>query len=422
MAVQVVFVFVLLAIGVSASPLTFYKNPPAVNPAVPFIICPDGKEECPSTDTCCSIGGGAYGCCPKPHAVCCSDGVHCCPEGFTCSVATGKCLKAGVEHLLTELVARPKKESVLPKNVKCTDTVSCPDGNTCCPSTAASGYGCCPKPNAVCCADQVHCCPSGYQCDTADGKCSMTNVQHPLMELVAHLTKESVLPKKEDVQSVECPDSGSCPDGDTCCPSTTPGRYGCCPKPNAVCCADKVHCCPSGYQCDTADGKCLKTNVQHPLMELVARPEKELVQNVKCPDSGSCPDGDTCCKAKNGEYGCCPRLNAVCCDDGEHCCPEGFRCGTDKCVSSDSVHPLLEIPAAQPRVRSILCPNSVDVCSDGSTCCELAGGNYGCCPKESGVCCDDGKFCCPSGYKCDNEQRICKTSDGAQLPFLEIVR
>jgi len=337
MAVQVVFVFVLLAIGVSASPLTFYKNPPAVNPAVPFIICPDGKEECPSTDTCCSIGGGAYGCCPKPHAVCCSDGVHCCPEGFTCSVATGKCLKAGVEHLLTELVARPKKESVLPKNVKCTDTVSCPDGNTCCPSTAASGYGCCPKPNAVCCAD-------------------------------------------------------------------------------------KVHCCPSGYQCDTADGKCLKTNVQHPLMELVARPEKELVQNVKCPDSGSCPDGDTCCKAKNGEYGCCPRLNAVCCDDGEHCCPEGFRCGTDKCVSSDSVHPLLEIPAAQPRVRSILCPNSVDVCSDGSTCCELAGGNYGCCPKESGVCCDDGKFCCPSGYKCDNEQRICKTSDGAQLPFLEIVR
>ena len=33
-------------------------------------------------------------------------------------------------------------------------------------------------------------------------------------------------------------------------------RFGCCPFEDAVCCEDKLHCCPNGYKCDLAKGKC----------------------------------------------------------------------------------------------------------------------------------------------------------------------
>ena len=49
--------------------------------------------------------------------------------------------------------------------------------------------------------------------------------------------------------SVVCPGGEEqCPNGYTCCPITN-GKYGCCPFSNAVCCADKKHCCPSGFSC-----------------------------------------------------------------------------------------------------------------------------------------------------------------------------
>merc|ERR1711874_920470 len=42
----------------------------------------------------------------------------------------------------------------------------------------------------------------------------------------------------------------------TCCELQT-GGYGCCPLgPDAVCCEDRVHCCPEGTECDVAGGTC----------------------------------------------------------------------------------------------------------------------------------------------------------------------
>ena len=70
-----------LPLVLSADPFLLQK---AVHDETGGIICPDGGE-CPSGDTCCLNGGGMYGCCPLPNAVCCSDMKHCCPEGFTCS-------------------------------------------------------------------------------------------------------------------------------------------------------------------------------------------------------------------------------------------------------------------------------------------------------------------------------------------------
>jgi len=60
-------------------------------------------------------------------------------------------------------------------------------------------------------------------------------------------------------EEVECPDHKSkCPPHTTCCPldSTNNGNgtaltttYGCCPAEEAVCCEDKIHCCPVGLVC-----------------------------------------------------------------------------------------------------------------------------------------------------------------------------
>ena len=56
---------------------------------------------------------------------------------------------------------------------------------------------------------------------------------------------------------------------------------------------------------------------------------------VYCPDGTICYSGETCCYAFGGTYGCCPYANAVCCSDGEHCCPYGYTCVYDTCYSVD---------------------------------------------------------------------------------------
>lgn len=49
------------------------------------------------------------------------------------------------------------------------------------------------------------------------------------------------------------------------------------------------------------------------------------LREVPCGDGTSCKDGQTCCPASTG-FGCCPLLNAVCCMDKKHCCPNGYTC------------------------------------------------------------------------------------------------
>uniref|UniRef100_A0A0R3RHD6 GRANULINS domain-containing protein n=1 Tax=Elaeophora elaphi TaxID=1147741 RepID=A0A0R3RHD6_9BILA len=34
----------------------------------------------------------------------------------------------------------------------------------------------------------------------------------------------------------------------------------------------------------------------------------------------------TCCLIDIGTYGCCPMMDAVCCDDRTHCCPPNTKC------------------------------------------------------------------------------------------------
>ena len=83
--------------------------------------------------------------------------------------------------------------------------------------------------------------------------------------------------------------------GSTCCELSTPGQYGCCPLPSATCCSDNVHCCPQGYTCDVADGRCNQGLLSVPFFTKTAavKTEKKKVEDVVCPDGASqCPDGD----------------------------------------------------------------------------------------------------------------------------------
>ncbi|CDW56182.1 Granulin [Trichuris trichiura] len=73
-----------------------------------------------------------------------------------------------------------------------------------------------------------------------------------------HSTKNLVEVPTNRAENVICPDkTASCDEGDTCC-LTTHDRYGCCPLPQAVCCSDKLHCCPHGTRCDVKHNRCVK--------------------------------------------------------------------------------------------------------------------------------------------------------------------
>ncbi|XP_063693192.1 uncharacterized protein LOC134825040 isoform X3 [Bolinopsis microptera] len=334
------------------------------------VKCDDGSS-CPTGTTCCKLSSGDWGCCPYPKAVCCDDGEHCCPQGYTCDVSAGKCDRGNTQSELTELSVG---------SVSCDDGSSCPTGTTCC-KLSSGDWGCCPYPKAVCCDDGEHCCPQGYTCDVSAGTCDRGNTQSELTEL--------------SVGSVSCDDGSSCPTGTTCCKLSS-GDWSCCPYPEAVCCDDGKHCCPQGYTCDLSAGTCDRGNTQSELTELS-------VGSVSCDDGSSCPTGTTCCKLSSGDWGCCPYPKAVCCDDGEHCCPQGYKCDVSAgtCNRGNTQSELTELS-----VGSVKCDDGSS-CPTGTTCCKLSSGDWGCCPYPKAVCCDDGEHCCPQGYTCDLSAGTC---------------
>ena len=140
--------------------------------------------------------------------------------------------------------------------------------------------------------------------------------QYPTTKMYSSLMKQPAIVKAS--QNNLCPDGSECPSNNTCCASSS-GGYGCCPQQNAACCSDGQHCCPLGYTCDVGADTCTRVN-------------------VVCPDQSLCPLDNTCCMHASGGYGCCPNLNAVCCSDGLHCCPEGYTCdlSNGKCIMQEA--------------------------------------------------------------------------------------
>ncbi|XP_046555759.1 progranulin-like [Haliotis rubra] len=366
----------------------------AITKVIGDIQC-DATHECVDRDPCCMMANHQWGCCPMPQAVCCPDKVHCCPSGTTCDSSPGKCnrqdgiilpwmQRSSSNSLLTAYFVLPETEA----SVVCPGYDSeCPSGSTCC-RLASGSWGCCPLPEAVCCSDNVHCCPSGMICDVSLGACIYDGIsitweykrpararktQHSGGQAKHPSPDKSI---KEIEASVVCPgDDSECPSGSTCCRLAS-GSCGCCPLPEAVCCSDNVHCCPSGMTCDVSLGACIYDGIsitweykrpararktqhsggqaKHPSPDNSIKVQKPLDNEVKessehvvneilnymfsflqeeieasvvCPgDESECPSGNTCCRLASGSWGCCPLPEAVCCSDNVHCCPSWMIC------------------------------------------------------------------------------------------------
>ncbi|NXX33492.1 GRN protein, partial [Nicator chloris] len=332
-----------------------------------------------------------------PQSVPCAGGHRCCPRGSRCS--------ADGESCVTDLGTGTR---VAPRAVPCPDGQSeCPDDATCC-VTSSGAWGCCPMPQASCCADKVHCCPHDTICDLTHGRCVSPTGDTDIPLSTAFPAWKRQPPTPVALRQVLCPDSRSvCPDGATCC-QLSPTQYGCCPLQNAVCCGDGQHCCPQGTTCDLVHSTCTSLGTSAPLAALPtgktpprAQPPPVLsrggdtspdcplspARDVKCDEATSCPDGNTCCRLISGAWGCCPLEKAVCCPDHVHCCPQGYTCDPEggSCLQGGGTRqPWVRKTPALPRggqVTSgdVICDEETS-CPDGSTCCRLSLGTWGCCP------------------------------------------
>uniref|UniRef100_A0A671L100 Granulins-like n=1 Tax=Sinocyclocheilus anshuiensis TaxID=1608454 RepID=A0A671L100_9TELE len=412
---------------------------------------------CPDGTTCCKTKEGGWACCPLPQAVCCDDFIHCCPHGTTCNVAAGSCDESsGSEPWFEKLPVKPiSSQNVavtqvfsVHSNVSCDDTASCPDGNTCC-KTQEGGWACCPLPevksmhctpwtissaitslqerlstvctgDAVCCDDFIHCCPRGTTCNVAAGSCDKSSGSEPWFEKlpVKPISSQNVaVTRVFSVNSnVSCDDTAACRDGNTCC-KTQEGGWACCPLPEAVCCDDFIHCCSHGTACNVAAGSCDESSGSKPWLEKVPalpRAGQRSPGNVNCDSRHVCPDSNTCCENTDGDWSCCPLPEAVCCTDGEHCCPANYKCDVTRvsCIKGDVVIPWYNkisaqsTPAPSLDLDAVKCDKQSS-CSADSTCFYLSTGERGCCPLPEAVCCPDREHCCPKGYKCDLRRRSC---------------
>ncbi|XP_041365850.1 multiple epidermal growth factor-like domains protein 6 isoform X3 [Gigantopelta aegis] len=209
-----------------------------------------------------------------------------------------------------------------------------------------------------------------------------------------------------------------------------------CPDGLITCPKDKA-CCPtiSGkYEC------CHISEVERLPDVLKMSAVSEDVDSVICPgQTAECPDGNTCCQLAGGHWGCCPLLNAVCCSDHTHCCPSGSTCDTSRGLCDKGTEQLpwltktlartitridpsdLVLTSAVDREENphcVVCPDGRSECPDGTTCCLMPGGMYGCCPLPDAVCCPDRIHCCPHFTTCDMQKSQCDGMGGERFPWL----
>ncbi|XP_028332120.1 granulin b [Gouania willdenowi] len=403
---------------------------PQLSLAVKAVICPDHESECPDETTCCLLSDHSWGCCPLVKAVCCEDRRHCCPEGTQCDLEHSKCVSAslGSIPMLEKTVAakRTKRPATLVHSVVCPGGKSqCPDTYTCC-QLSSGDFGCCPFPQATCCSDHLHCCPSNAVCDLKHGTCRSGTLRLPLGKKIpsvpvnrSSLSRLSQLPATVSVPSVgnKCDESTSCPGVTTCC-KTESGDWACCPLPQAVCCDDHIHCCPHGSVCNLAAQTCDDPSTSSPSVTWTKKTRAMTIDThgEKCDAQTMCPRGNTCCQKEDGQWACCPLPQAVCCDDHEHCCPKGYRCNVAEqtCDKPDATAVLwLQKALLLQGVPVTLVSggnmcDSKTSCPGDTTCCFMKREQkWGCCLVPEAVCCEDGDHCCPKGHSCEPHRSSC---------------
>ncbi|KAI6178546.1 Granulin [Aphelenchoides besseyi] len=248
-----------------------------------------------------------------------------------------------------------------------------------------------------------------------------------------------------------CGDGSSCPSGTTCCDIGS-GQYGCCPIPDAVCCSDKLHCCPQGMICDTTHSMCTNGYIRQPFhqkMKTERQVESDSWESNSIEDETEeekVENGSEECKGKSqvpmsGAYNLLfvKRKNHRLLSDGRCRFIEKqvnkticeFQCvarmvftavrliivaiskkklvnqqakmrsanrnrGTKSLASTQIVRK--KGVKYQPSLQE--CSNG-DTCNGQSTCCHNTDDNEAyCCAYSNGKCCRNGKKCCSEGFTC----------------------
>ncbi|CAL1289135.1 unnamed protein product [Larinioides sclopetarius] len=141
---------------------------------------------------------------------------------------------------------------------------------------------------------------------------------------------------------------GTCRPDQTCCPTNIPTIFGCCEYEDAVCCADRIHCCPKDTVCDLEKAACFPKMKEVNKLESfnVLEKRRGALDEVKpsrkkmCDETTYCPYSSTCCTSVDGSYDCCPYPFASCCPDRLHCCSHGSECDSSSqyCIEEDDGH------------------------------------------------------------------------------------
>ncbi|CAB1342043.1 unnamed protein product [Coregonus sp. 'balchen'] len=433
---------------------------------LPGNVTCDPTHMCPDNTTCCKTASGDWACCPMPEAVCCEDHEHCCPHGTTCDLASLACdgpsgpePMVGKVPALTTLAPDHEEAATDHQRVQMDDTepptdndegdedeeegakTQC-DAHTTCPKDATC---CFMKYFAVCCSDFIHCCPHGKKCNLAAQTCDDTSgsPSEPWLKKVPAVPREGNLPG-----NVTCDPTHMCPDNTTCC-KTASGDWACCPMPEAVCCEDHEHCCPHGTTCDLASLACDGPSGPEPMVGKVPALTNQAPDHEEAPADHQgavcCADGEHCCPkdyicdmsktscskgvvvipwynklaAEPDDSALAAPPSAVCCADEEHCCPQGYSCnmGSGTCQKLMFLQfqtiPLTRVSAPEPptpQEKEIHCGGPF-VCNNEETCCKVSTTTWGCCPSPNAVCCSDMKHCCTTGYTC-GEGGTCTQSTG----------
>lgn len=189
---------------------------------------------------------------------------------------------------------------------------------------------------------------------------------------------------------ITCPDGRHCPDGTTCCQNKAATGYNCCPTTNAVCCADKVHCCPHGTFCNARTLKC----------DTLDQPWRVIPMLKKVPAEEPSPLGlllsASLLAAESKE------------DDGP--------AKNQQLAMMEMSQAAVEGEESGEKRGTLVPCDSKNFCSDGYSCCRSTRGGWWCCPYSPSMCCLDGAHCCPYGYYCDLTFKAC-LKQGLRYPF-----
>ncbi|XP_035222047.1 progranulin-like [Stegodyphus dumicola] len=236
------------------------------------IIHPKKTFVCPDDTTCCKgTGSDNFGYCPVKDGICCNDGKHCCPQDTVCDLSQRMCIGKGYvskmydsdkNHIKPQISTAATMKTLKVSNIICPgSTFQCPNGYTCC-KLPSGNWGCCPFVKATCCKDHLHCCPENMQCSPTSDYC--TQGQN---NVTAFLNKPAV--EIEKVNTL-CPDKSECQEGMTCC-KLDDIHFGCCQYENATCCADKKHCCPSNFNCDILEERCVPKQKENWMLKFMSK-------------------------------------------------------------------------------------------------------------------------------------------------------